>query len=82
MIKYKEHSHPFGGIQRIYDLGNGTKLSAINSPVLHIFSYAWEIALINDGRVIGEPITFVTEEKAQDYIKKMVTVAAMEGKQH
>jgi hypothetical protein len=43
-----ENPHFPGGVQRIYKLANGYGLSAVNSPMLHSYPFAWEIAVLTE----------------------------------
>lgn len=60
-----EQSHPsgFGGVQRIYRFANGMGLSAVNSPMLHVYSFAWEIAVLKGVEDSGdfEKIDYTTD---------------------
>ena len=42
----QERAAPVSGEQRIYDLGNGYGLSAVNGTMLHSYPFAWEIAVV------------------------------------
>ena len=71
-----------GGEQVIYDLGNGYGLSLINSPMAHIYSFAWEAAVVSEPTAVGfkdlsydTPLTqdvevFSTEEEANAFIER------------
>jgi len=41
-----ERQAHMGGVQRVYRFNNGYGLSAINSPMAHIYPFAWEIAVL------------------------------------
>lgn len=45
-----ERPHPgrLGGVQRIYRFANGFGLSVVNSPMLHAYPFAWEIAVLEN----------------------------------
>ncbi len=71
-----------GGQQFIYDLGNGYGLSAVNSPDLHSFPFAWEFAVVSNPTATGfddldysTPLTqdvevFSSDEEANEFIAK------------
>lgn len=71
------------GVQRIYRLPNGYGLSAVNSTMLHSYTFAWEIAVlegVNDDGTFADlsydtPLTsdvevFSTDEEANEFILK------------
>ncbi len=67
------------GAKESYDIGNGYRLSCINSPLAHIYSFAWEIAIINEKGELDyqTPLTsdvevFQTDEEANDFIFRAV----------
>lgn len=82
----EEHVHPngLGGVQRIYRFKSGYGLSAVNSPMLHGYPFAWEIAVLKgveeDGGWDGDlcydtPLTdgvevFMTDEDANAFIRR------------
>lgn len=76
----EEHDH-MGGKRRVYDLGNGYGLSAINSTLFHSYPYAWECAILK-GRspVYDTPLTqdvevFASDEDANEFINKAIAWA-------
>lgn len=81
----KERSHPsgLGGVQRVYRFPTGFGLSAIDSPRMHHYPFAWEIAVLKDVSVDGAkhtitydtPLTddvevFDTDEAANEFIHR------------
>lgn len=46
--EHTQRPNSMGGVQRIYVLGNGYRLSAINAPKAHSYAYAWEFGVVND----------------------------------
>lgn len=80
-----ERAHPggLGGVQRIYKFKNGNGLSVVNSPMLHVYPFAWEAAVITgvDDEGDFEGLTYNTEltdgvevfsddNEANEFIKK------------
>jgi len=69
------------GVQRIYDLANGYKLSLINSPIVHAYPFAWEAAVLKDNELrYDTPLTedvevFDTDEEANAFIEKAIAWA-------
>ncbi len=76
-----EKNH-IGGVQRIYKFGN-YGLSLINSPKVHLYSFAWEAAILSgvksDGTFEGidysTPLSqdveiFDSDEEANEFIMK------------
>lgn len=68
-----------GGEQRIYLLPNGYRLSLVNSPALHAYSFAWEAAVLNPevqrGLAYDTPLTedievFYSDDEANDFIAR------------
>lgn len=43
-----ERKHFGGGVQKIYRFANGFGLSVVNSPILHSYPFAWEIAVVKN----------------------------------
>lgn len=60
-----ERPHPggIGGVQRLYRYENGYGLSVVNSTMLHSYSFAWEIAVVENMLEDGEgfDLTYDTE---------------------
>lgn len=85
-----ERPHPsLGGVQRIYRFSNGYGLSLVNSPMLHLYQFEWEAAVIknvsDDGMdfkltyetmLTDDVEVFFSCEDANDFINK---AAAMFG---
>lgn len=85
-----ERSHPVpevGGRQRIYRFKNGKGLSVVNSPVLHSYPFAWEVAVISgvdeegnfEGLCYETELTddvevFSTDEETNEFIQKAITL--------
>lgn len=70
--QYEEHPH-LGGVQRLYDLGNGYTLSAINAPMVHAYSYAWELAVLNNATdmPLGDSVVVtMSQEEADEFIER------------
>ena len=80
-----ERPHPLndGSVQRIYRFRGAHGLSAVNSPMLHSYPFAWEIAVLKDVDTKGQfhdldystPLTsdvevFMDDEEANDFIAR------------
>lgn len=72
-----------GGDQRLYQLANGYRLSAINSPKANFNPFAWEIAVLKvvddkiDGIAYDTPLTndvevFYTDDEANAFIERAI----------
>lgn len=46
LLLERPHHSKLGGVQRIYRFANGMGLSVVNTPMLHSYPFAWEIAVI------------------------------------
>lgn len=83
----KEQPHPseiIGGVQRIYRFPNGFGLSAVNGSRLHVYPFAWEIAVLKgvkeDGsgwaeltyetRLTNDVEVFITDDEANNFIRR------------
>lgn len=67
--------HRIGNEQVIYALPNGYELSCVNSPMLHAYPYAWEIAVFdkNGALTYDTPLTddvevFGSDDEANSFI--------------
>lgn len=72
-----QRPNDIGGVQRLYDLGNGYSLSLINAPMAHSYPFAWEAAIIgpDDGLAYSTPLThdvevFLTDDETNAFIEK------------
>lgn len=72
-----ERLNSIGGVQRIYDMGHGWTLSAINSPMAHSYAYAWEFAVVGPEGVLeyGTELTsdvevFSTDAEAEEFLRR------------
>ena len=83
LIKVRPHPAGIGGVQRLYRFKSGYGLSAVNSRMLHVNPFAWEIAILENMSEDGErfSLTYDTEltndvevfendEETNDFIKK------------
>ena len=74
----EERINSIGGLQRIYDMGHGWTLSAIDSPMTYPFApFAWEFAVIGPDNVLeyGTELTsdvevFFTDEEAEAFLRR------------
>ena len=76
--KYLEKEIPhrnWDGVQRLYDLGHGFKLSLINSTMAHRYVFAWEAAVLYNGSLTyATPLTsnvevFDSDDAANAFIE-------------
>jgi hypothetical protein len=78
-----ERPNRIGGIQRIYRFADGHGLSVVNSPMLHSYPFAWEIAVVNgvddsgsfDNLDYSTPLTkdvevFADDKDANEFIER------------
>lgn len=67
-----------GGEQRRYNVGGGYEVSMVNAPSLHREKFAWEAAIIWNGRVAYETSltsdveVFETEEGAAAFLQAAI----------
>lgn len=78
----RERAH-FDGVQRIYTLPNGYKLSLVNAPMLHAYPFAWEAAVMNPNGALSysTPLTddvevFMSDEDANEFIQRAIDWAS------
>lgn len=84
----ERHNVSAGGMQRIYRFPSGYGLSAINSPIAHLYPYAWEFAVLKNVSPEGngelDYTTILTtdvhvchtEDEANEFIKRAIEVLA------
>lgn len=69
-----ESIHQLGGLQRIYKFGERFGLSLVNSEMCHCYEFAWEAAVLIDGKIscipLGDVVVFSNDDEANDFILK------------
>lgn len=79
-----ERPHPagIGGVQRLYRFPSGFGLSAVNSPMLHCYLFAWEIAVLKweggdheltyETELTDDVEVFEDDKKANEFIERAI----------
>lgn len=86
LLVERPHILGYPGVQRIYRFKNGAGLSVVDAPILHVYPFAWEIAVLKGikedavkvefaGLDYSTPLTedvevFFDDESANAFIEK------------